>query len=651
MRPVAAVAIGVTVVIGMLTRGEADSRAGSLLRAAGAAPPLVCKLPRGKSKLPASRTHGLIQHLPQYPDLSLATPAQRGLAATILAQLVAAAKEGNWRDKNAIARAGYKTRTAVRQPGDRSIHYFHAERSGERRGAFRYDPRRPKALIYANAPGQPLTLVGAMWSMRRGERGPTPAGPILRWHSHLVCVQGNRRGTKPLAGGKCPPGARLRPGSEMLHVWFTGDLRSAYSTSAPEPGLCAAELLPKSYCRRIRRGTEGLEGRAPTTAELTPGIQAAFRKESYRPNSPARLVIFNRTKRTTIRVFRSGGERGRTRSSLTMNGVPVTRSRSIGPSPRGGKTIRIRIGNWRSGLYFVRLRAANGRRGFAPLIVRPRRLGNHRVAVVMPTLTWQAYNLRDDDGDGIGNSWYAHWVDNRVRLGRPFLNRGVPYSFRRFDLPFLRWLHRKERQVDMLSQADVEQARSARELRSAYDLIVFPGHHEYVTAREYNLIEGYRDLGGSLMFLSANNFFWEVVRRRRFITKTEKWRKLGRPEAALIGVQYVASGRRRHRPWVARGARASWLLAETGLGNRSSFGAGGVEIDHTTPASPRNVQVLAEIKRFLGPGRSAQMTYYETARGAKVFAAGAFGLLRPVNRDPVISRLLDNVWERLTTDG
>jgi hypothetical protein len=45
------------------------------------------------------------------------------------------------------------------------------------------------------------------------------------------------------------------------------------------------------------------------------------------------------------------------------------------------------------------------------------------------------------------------------------------------------------------------------------------------------------------------------------------------------------------------------------------------------------------------------MTYYETARGAKVFAAGAFGLLRPVNRDPVISRLLDNVWERLTTDG
>jgi hypothetical protein len=31
-----------------------------------------------------------------------------------------------------------------------------------------------------------------------------------------------------------------------------------------------------------------------------------------------------------------------------------------------------------------------------------------RVAVVMPTNTWQAYNFRDDDGDGIPNTWYAN---------------------------------------------------------------------------------------------------------------------------------------------------------------------------------------------------------------------------------------------------
>ena len=48
---------------------------------------------------------------------------------------------------------------------------------------------------------------------------------------------------------------------------------------------------------------------------------------------------------------------------------------------------------------------------------------------------------------------------------------------------------------------------------------MFPGHHEYVTTREYDVIERYRDLGGNLMFLSANNFFWRVVRHGQLVAK------------------------------------------------------------------------------------------------------------------------------------
>ena len=44
--------------------------------------------------------------------------------------------------------------------------------------------------------------------------------------------------------------------------------------------------------------------------------------------------------------------------------------------------------------------AAGARVGYAPFVLRPNRLGEHRVAVVMPTQTWQAYNFRDDNGDG-----------------------------------------------------------------------------------------------------------------------------------------------------------------------------------------------------------------------------------------------------------
>ena len=208
----------------------------------------MCKLPPQAEKLPATARRGLVQHLKQYPTVRLATPRQRERASYVLGQLVSASREGNWRDLRAVKRAGYDTRTAPRRAGDRSIRYFHAERDQEPRRVI-LNPRRPKALIYANAPGRPLVLVGAMWSTRRGERGPTPAGSIMRWHSHVICSDGKRRGLKPPANGVCPPGTSLRQGrSEMLHVWFTRDLRSAFAIRAPEPELCAAGFLPRSRC-------------------------------------------------------------------------------------------------------------------------------------------------------------------------------------------------------------------------------------------------------------------------------------------------------------------------------------------------------------------------------------------------------------------
>jgi hypothetical protein len=612
---------------------------------------LVCTLPRGAAKLPARSRRGLIDHLLQYPVVTLATPRQRRAAEHVLAELVSASRRGRWSDLRAVERAGYETRTAPRKPGDRSIHYFHAERRQEPRGAVILDPRRPKALIYANAPDHPLVLVGAMWSMRRGELGPTPAGPIMRWHSHIICSDGVRRGTKPPAGGRCPPGTELRQGrSEMLHVWFTRDLRSAFAIRAPQPELCTARLLPRDFCKQLPRA-EALDGRASADTEDHPAVAAAFARESYRPGDAAQLSVSNRAGGIRMRIYRSGPERRITRGDLTMNGVPVTPTRFVGSST-GARTVLVRVGAWPSGLYFARLRSADGRVGFAPFVVRPRRLGEHRVAVVLPTLTWQAYNRRDEDGDGVGDTWYADWKRKSVRLGRPHLSRGVPYNFRRYDLPFLHWLARTGKKVDVLSQSDLESAPGARALASAYDLIVFPGHHEYVTSREYDLVEGYRDRGGNLAFLSANNFYWRVVRHGDLLTKTKRWRDLGRPEAALIGVQYRANGRAPHPPWIVRAPDGAtpWLFAGTSLTAGSEFARGGVEIDGTVAASPRNVQVVAEIPDLFGPGLTAQMTYYETAQGAQVFAAGAFYLTRQVLVDPVVSRLLGNLWARLARD-
>ena len=252
---VAVVAVGLATVgaVGAGSAGGSHSSTAPVAAAADPAPPglsLVCKLPARARKLPATRRHGLVQHLLQYPVVRLANAQQRARARRLLAQLVATAERERWRDLRSAERAGYDTRTAPRRAGDDSVRYFHAERAQEPRRRVILDPSRPKALISANAPGRPLVLVGAMWSTRDGELGPTPAGPILRWHSHVVCKQGRKRGLKPPASGKCPPGTRLTQGaSEMLHVWFTPDLRSAFAIRAPEPELCAAGLLPRGSCR------------------------------------------------------------------------------------------------------------------------------------------------------------------------------------------------------------------------------------------------------------------------------------------------------------------------------------------------------------------------------------------------------------------
>jgi N,N-dimethylformamidase beta subunit-like, C-terminal len=396
---------------------------------------------------------------------------------------------------------------------------------------------------------------------------------------------------------------------------------------------------------------EQLEGRAPTTEELQASVEAAFPRESYRPGQTASLVFFNHARGVVLQILHSGPEHARTLDNNEMQGVPVTKPRPLGVI-RKGLAVSVPIGNWASGLYFARLRAADGRVGFAPFVLRPRRLGEHRVAVVMPTMTWQAYNLRDDNGDGKGDTWYASWSVHTARLGRPFLNRGVPYNFRNYDLPFLHWLAQTRRQVDFLADADLDTVAGGRVLASAYDLIVFPGHHEYVTTHEYDAVEQFRNRGGNLMFLSANNFFWRIVKHGNVMERTEQWRDLGRPEAALIGVQYRGNDRGTHRGrWTVRRARAdSWVFAGTGLRSGSKLGSAGIEIDKTATASPKNVQILADIPNLFGPGFTAQMTYYETRGGARVFAAGAFTLAGSIG-EPDVRAVVENVWQHLTADG
>ena len=65
-------------------------------------------------------------------------------------------------------------------------------------------------------------------------------------------------------------------------------------------------------------------------------------------------------------------------------------------------------------------------------------------------------------------------------------------------------------------------APSGRSLARAYDLLVFEGHHEYVTSHEYDVVTGFRNLGSNLMFLSANNFYSKITRSGEVMTRIGK---------------------------------------------------------------------------------------------------------------------------------
>jgi hypothetical protein len=431
----------------------------------------------------------------------------------------------------------------------------------------------------------------------------------------------------------------------------------------------ASNLNPRTYLVRLKAvdaagnrivygAPNAFVGRYPRGVVVRlQGIDAGFTRPSYLPGDIARLHIATDEQSLELRIFHSGPEQFVTYADNQMAGIEIDQ----GPTTidwtahrNGPMTINFHIPNVASGLYYLQLRGPDGRIGYAPFVVRPTFLGQtSRVLVVLPTNTWQAYNFQDVNGNGYGDTWYAGPPNRTVDLGRTYIARGAPPRFYRYDLPFLHWLYWSGKTAEFISDSDFDNIASGDNLASAYNLIIFEGHEEYVLPHEYDVVERFRDLGGNLMFLSANNFFWKVQKSRNTLLKIGRWRDAGRPEAALIGVQYRANddGQKQGLFTVQNAVAAPWLWDGTGLTDGSTFGQAvggyGIEIDATTPQSPPDTQILAQIPDLFGPGISAQMSYYETAAGAKVFAAGTLDFGGSSTFWPV-KRMLENLWDRLS---
>ena len=182
-------------------------------------------------------------------------------------------------------------------------------------------------------------------------------------------------------------------------------------------------------------------------------------RDSYAPGQWADLIVSRTRARSTCSSSRAGVERMATTADNVMNGVPIGEALTIPWDTWRNKPHRIRIGigPWDSGLYFLRLTADDGRVGYAPFVVRPALLGAaSRVAVVLPTNTWQAYNFRDEDGNGWGTPGTRRAPRARSGSAGRAARRGVPPQFRKYDLAFLHWLAWTGKKVDTLAESDLE---------------------------------------------------------------------------------------------------------------------------------------------------------------------------------------------------
>ncbi|MHB8672231.1 MAG: N,N-dimethylformamidase beta subunit family domain-containing protein [Candidatus Limnocylindrales bacterium] len=331
---------------------------------------------------------------------------------------------------------------------------------------------------------------------------------------------------------------------------------------------------------------------------------------------------------------------------------------------------------WTSGMYSVVIRGGRpgptGRipRGTeagavvatAPFIVRPAGgigVTPAPVLFVSAGITWQAYNPwggADLYGASAEDAPDAAAGRRAVVVGfdRPYtLDYGSGYQ-RRWELQFVRWQEREERDVEYMMDVDLE---LHPELLKGRRLIVFAGHHEYWSRPMRTAIEGAIAAGINVAFLSANEIFWQVrlgpsrLGPGRQVTcyksasldpfattnpalTTTRWRQppVSDPEASVIGQMY---GHIVRSPgdWVVRSS-GHWLYQGTGLrdGDRIA-NLIGQEYDTYFPqfAHPGTVllaqgpidAVIHGTEIYPSPAIHTA-TMYTADSGATVFSAGTF---------------------------
>ena len=315
---------------------------------------------------------------------------------------------------------------------------------------------------------------------------------------------------------------------------------------------------------------------------------------------------------------------------------------------------------------------------YASFIIRPKTETLNKILIVASTNTWQAYNTWG------GASFYKFFNENPcnikfaefVNLHRPN-NETSPINkfgahLLNAELFITRWLEQKKYTYDVISDDDLDRDSTILE---KYKVVIFSTHTEYWTANMLQNVENYVNQKGNIMYLSGNGLYWKVTWQGDMMecrklgevhTQTGdiggRWRDIGKPESAILGVEYDNKGIATYAPFKVL-LPNHWIFASTGVvqdqifgqqsstGMKDETGASGHETDKVTSFSPSNILILAhgmnpsmKDSTDFGAG-GADMTFYERPYGGAVFSAGSISYGGSLSIDSVCSRITQNVLE------
>ncbi|HZV49864.1 MAG TPA: N,N-dimethylformamidase beta subunit family domain-containing protein [Candidatus Dormibacteraeota bacterium] len=402
-----------------------------------------------------------------------------------------------------------------------------------------------------------------------------------------------------------------------------------------------------------------------------------------------------------------------------------------------------------SGVFAMRLRASNDE-DHIPFFVRPRPgRPTAKIAFLAPTASYLAYaNEKIAQETAVGQAILAHtpvlqrgdvFGYEHPEFGHSTYDlhsdgSGVCYSSCRrpifnmrprhkaytgsslwqfpADLCLIDWLDHFGYRYDVLTDEDLD--REGVDLLQPYRVVLTGTHPEYVSTRMLDGLESYLNLGGRLMYLGANGFYWIIafhpersgvieVRKAEsgsrawqaqpgeyyLATTGERsglWRNRGRPPQKLVGVGFSAEGfdvsspyrrlpdsYREEAAFIFAGVEEE-LIGDFGL---VGGGAAGLEVDRYDLAlgTPPHTLLLAssegrhsdgyqhvvEEVMFMFPGLGgtqdyqvrADMTYFTTRRGGGVFSTGSIawcGSLSHAGYENNVSRITRNVLDRFAQD-